>query len=537
MTTKKNKKTDSSHYSFELTSELKAKGKWELDDQIFILPQEWMPLNFKKLIEKVIPQVGMKELYTADEIIAQYEAKVLSLKKNSQSKVQFLKLYFNTGKVSCFLFLNEKISPFELQTELRENLGSFLSEVLSDSKKTQMGLNLESYSQKSDSKDVQRVLQSFVFLMHTLLWKPVDFGRRVQKSSKEKNHFRVRVQASFLSRENFRSWVQLSTLQALANNEVRTLAELPANELTPRAYREHVRKYAQKEGLQFEFWNIAELKKRKAGAFLAVARADQNSEGGIIHLKYSPRSSKKPVLALVGKGICFDTGGYNIKTGSYMLGMHGDMTGSALALALCGLLSRLKVDFEVHAYLAIAENLISPTAYKPNEVVIASDGTSIEVVDTDAEGRMILADTLVQVRKQKPSLAIDFATLTGAAIRALDTRRSAVFSNRTELLEASVQAGERSGERTWPFPIGEDYRKELDSKIADIMQCASGNNSDHIYAATFLSHFIGEEIPWIHVDLSSTKNKGGLGLISSQTTGFGVLWAMEFIQYWMNNKI
>lgn len=323
-----------------------------------------------------------------------------------------------------------------------------------------------------------------------------------------------------------------------ANNEVRTLADLPANELHPGSYRTRVQALAKEHGLKYEFWDIKELKKRKAGAFLAVTRADPNSEGGIACIRYVPKSrnSKTKTLSLVGKGICFDTGGYNVKGSAYMLGMHGDMTGSALAFALVGYFAQIKAPFEVHAYLALAENLISPTAYKPNEVVIASDGTSIEVVDTDAEGRMILADTLAFARQEKPDLMIDFATLTGAAVRALDTRKSAVFSHDEKLAQQAVRCGEASGERLWTFPLDEDYKKGLKSKIADFLQCSSSNAADHIYAATLLSHFAGKETPWLHVDLASCENKGGLGLINSDTTGFGILWADTMVREYFKLK-
>jgi leucyl aminopeptidase len=163
-------------------------------------------------------------------------------------------------------------------------------------------------------------------------------------------------------------------------------------------------------------------------------------------------------------------------------------------------------------------------------VIVASDGTSIEIIDTDAEGRLILADTLALVRKTNPSLCIDYATLTGTALRALDTQRCAVFSNRPDLAVAAVQAGDASGERTWSFPLGDEFQDGLKSKVADLSQVGPGKNADHIYAATFLAHFIGEETPWIHVDLSAGENKGGLGLVSSDTTGFGMFWTDELVK-------
>jgi leucyl aminopeptidase/proline iminopeptidase len=214
------------------------------------------------------------------------------------------------------------------------------------------------------------------------------------------------------------------------------------------------------------------------------------------------------------------------------------MTGSALALSLCGYFARTQADIEVHAYMALAENLISPTAYKPNEVVVASDGTSIEVVDTDAEGRMVLADTLAFARKGKPDLLIDYATLTGAAIRSLDRKKSAVFSHthREDLAQLAVRCGDQSGERVWYFPLDADYRKGLKSRIADLLQCSESSNADHIYAATFLSHFVGAETPWVHVDLVACENKGGLGLIGTDTTGFGVLWTDTFVKEFLGQS-
>jgi leucyl aminopeptidase len=157
------------------------------------------------------------------------------------------------------------------------------------------------------------------------------------------------------------------------------------------------------------------------------------------------------------------------------------------------------------------------------------DGTSIEVIHTDAEGRMLLADTLALARKSKPKFAIDFATLTGACPAAIDTRRSGIFSNREELAAKAVKVGEACGERVCSFPIGEDYKEPLKSEVADILQCTQGNSADQIYGATFLAHFIGDETPWVHVDLSCEDNKGGLGLVSSSTTAFGVRFGYELI--------
>jgi leucyl aminopeptidase len=146
---------------------------------------------------------------------------------------------------------------------------------------------------------------------------------------------------------------------------------------------------------------------------------------------------------------------------------------------------------------------------------------------------MVLSDTLVIASREKPALLLDFATLTGAALRALDTGRSAFFANSPKLMTAAHQAGEESGERVWGFPMGEDYVTHLKSRVADVRQCSTTNYADHIYAATFLSHFVEKGVPWVHLDLSSCEHKGGLGLIESDTTGFGLRWARALAQKWL----
>ncbi len=440
-----------------------------------------------------------------------------------------LRIHFNSGGTSLFLGIDSRQSTFEINTALRK-CGEELIQAARGSKPA---LSLRLDLRHLDDADARRVLPSFAFLCNASTWKPRQFGKKAKASSGKKTASEA-LTVEVLTRLN-KAEAQALALRGAAlgnaNNRVRTLADLPANELNPKSYRQKAVELCKELGLETEFLDYAELEKRKAGAFLAVARADRTNGAGILHVTYKPSKAgkNKKKLALIGKGICFDTGGYNIKT-SHMLGMHGDMTGSAIALSMIAMYAELKVDFEIHTYLALAENLISPTAYKPNEVVVACDGTAIEVVDTDAEGRMVLSDTLAIARKEKPSLAIDFATLTGAAIRSLDTRRGAVFTNQPELAARAIACGDRTGERVWNFPIGDDYRRELKSKIADILQCSASNNADHIYAATFLSHFIGAETPWLHLDLVPAENKGGLGLVSSDTTGFGVFWADEMIR-------
>jgi leucyl aminopeptidase len=314
------------------------------------------------------------------------------------------------------------------------------------------------------------------------------------------------------------------------NHLARWLSALPANELTPASYRKFVAALAEQEGWQMRFLDSRALRRKKAGAFLAVAQASPVDDAGIVLLRYRPGTGSGKHLALVGKGICFDTGGVNIKPAKHMHGMHEDMQGSAVALGTLFTLSRLKPDIAIDCWLALAQNHIGNRAYKPNDVVTACNGTSIEVVHTDAEGRMVLADTLALASRENPGFLIDYATLTGTCIYALSSRYSGVFSNRATLHAALIAAGQDSGERVWPFPLDADYDEPLKSTLADTRQCALEGEADHILAARFLKRFVAEAIHWIHVDLAAGNHEGGLAHIPTATTGFGIRFTLNLIR-------
>lgn len=384
-------------------------------------------------------------------------------------------------------------------------------------------------------RDAAMVLEWIASLVAIAEWHPPLYGKKHKKQSEKKPKHKTVEIVTALKPKDVAGVLAEGQALGEANNLVRTLANMPSNDLNPIRYLELIESRAKMLGYQIEFYSARKLEAMKAGAFLAVIQGSKGRSGGIVRLSYRPKKGAKKVkrAVLVGKGLCFDTGGHNLKTSNYMHGMHRDMTGSAVALALFEAFVKLEAPLEVEAFLALAENMISPDAYRPNDIVVASDGTSIEVVDTDAEGRMVLADTLVLAKKEKPGILIDFATLTGSAVRAIGTERSAVFSNNDNLLKAAHEAGERTGDRVWGFPIGDEFAKKLESESADIMQCAVSGPGDHMLAATFLSHFVGKETPWLHCDLSADTNKGGLGLVDTETTGFGVRLGFALIRDWL----
>jgi leucyl aminopeptidase len=318
--------------------------------------------------------------------------------------------------------------------------------------------------------------------------------------------------------------------EAEGNFLARSLTALPANKLTPRLYRQKIAALARREGWEFKFYGTTALKRLGAGAFLAVAQGSPEDDAGIVHLRYTPKGARNaPRVGLVGKGICFDTGGMNLKPARHMHGMHQDMAGSAAVLGILLALTRLRANVPVDAWLALAQNHIGPAAYKQNDVVTAMNGTTIEVIHTDAEGRMVLADTLALASAKKPQLLIDFATLTGSCIGALGTAYSGVLSNRDEFVPELIQAGRASGERVWPFPMDADFDTQLESEVADIKQCTLENDADHILGARFLGRFVEPDVPWVHVDIASSAHKGGLAHIPTEITGFGVRLGLQLL--------
>jgi leucyl aminopeptidase len=317
---------------------------------------------------------------------------------------------------------------------------------------------------------------------------------------------------------------------AAGNHLARWLTTLPPNELDCVAYRKALQRLAHREGWSFRFYDERALGRLGAGAFLAVTRANEHRGAGIVRLRYRPRGTRPARrIGLVGKGICFDTGGVNLKSHKGMYLMHGDMQGSAVAVGSLLTLSRSHAPLEIDCWLALTENQIGPRAYRPQEVVRAMNGVTIQVVHSDAEGRMVLADTLVLAAREKPALLLDYATLTGACVNAITDRYSGAFTNRHDLHEAVQAAGRASGERVWCFPMDADFDRDLESPVADVLQCAVEAKGDHILAARFLSRFVPQDLAWVHFDLAASEHKGGLAHVPTEFTGFGVRYTAHLL--------
>jgi leucyl aminopeptidase len=417
------------------------------------------------------------------------------------------------GTRIAYACIKPDIKAFDLLTLCRK-----LIAVFNNSKQCSLSVHVSGFTEKQK----HRFIEAIVAAAYAASAKMPNF-----KSDKKDNKaFSEMTIYGALKPDGYKHTVAEGEGNALC----RYLSMLPPNKLTPTEYVKILRPLCKENNWKMEFLDISALKRKKAGAFLAVVQGSSVQDAGIVCLRYNPkRISRMKKLALVGKGICYDTGGTNLKPAKYMYGMHEDMQGSAVALGVLLALTRLKVDFPVECWLALAMNHIGPKAYKPNDVVTASDGTTIEVVHTDAEGRMVLSDTLNFATQKKPSLLLDYATLTGACVYSLGTAYTGVFTNREKLIPELIHVGQECGERVWPFPMDEDYDAALKSKIADIKQCSLEGNADHILAARFLSRFVKHDTPWIHMDLASSSSKGGLAHIPTDTTGFGIRYTLKLL--------
>jgi leucyl aminopeptidase len=287
-----------------------------------------------------------------------------------------------------------------------------------------------------------------------------------------------------------------------SQNFVRDLVNEPSNRMTPTILGDRAKKMAQEVGLQCEVYGADKIKELKMGAFWSVAQGSDEPPALIV-LKYEPAGAPaKPVLGLVGKGITFDTGGISIKPADGMEKMKYDMAGGATMMGAMRAIALLKPKVKVTAIICATENMPSGKAQKPGDVQIAMSGKSIEIINTDAEGRLVLADGLHYAKQLGCTHLIDAATLTGAVVVALGYVNAGVFANDDQMYERFKSALDKAGEKMWRLPLDEEYKESIKSNIADIVN-SGGRWGGSITAAMFLKEF-AEETPWIHLDIAGT---------------------------------
>ncbi|MHC1480363.1 leucyl aminopeptidase family protein [Frateuria aurantia] len=284
---------------------------------------------------------------------------------------------------------------------------------------------------------------------------------------------------------------------ATATGMVRDLVNTPAEHMGPKQLAEAVKQLAKAHKARIKEWVGDELLSDNFPTIHAVGRASHRSPR-LIELNWGKASH--PGLVLVGKGVCFDTGGLDLKPSSGMRWMKKDMGGAAHAIALAELVMQAKLPVRLSLLIPAVENAVSGPAMRPGDIITTRAGITVEVDNTDAEGRLVLCDALAYGAERKPELMIDFATLTGAARVALGPELPALFGNHTASTQALQSAGDRQHDPVWPLPLWQPYMRMLDSSFADISNCAQGGHAGAITAALYLQRFVPADIDWLHLD-------------------------------------
>jgi leucyl aminopeptidase len=337
---------------------------------------------------------------------------------------------------------------------------------------------------------------------------------------------------TLLSSEKIGPAIELGRATAEAVCRARDLVNEPASRVTPKTLAAEARQVAKNAGLRCEVFGKAQIEKLDMRLFLAVSQGSAE-EPQLVRLTYTPeRGAKKPPVALVGKAITFDSGGLSIKTASGMEDMKTDMAGAAAVIGAMELVARLKPPFPVRGYFGACENLPSGTAYKPGDVVKGKNGLSVEILNTDAEGRLVLADVLAWAMEDEPSAIVDLATLTGAIIVALGPWTAGLFSNDDALANELLAAARTSGEAVWRMPLPPEMEELIKSPIADLKN-TGGRFGGSINAALFLQHFVAgdRKLPWAHLDIAGPSSVDRERPYTPRgATGAGVRLLAEWIE-------
>jgi leucyl aminopeptidase len=329
--------------------------------------------------------------------------------------------------------------------------------------------------------------------------------------------------------ESAKDDVALGEKIAAAVNIARDLSSEPPNELPPASLAEAAKKVAKENGLKIEVFDMAEIKKRGMRLIEAVGRGSAH-EPRFVHLSYVPKGPSKKRLVFVGKGITFDTGGISIKPAAGMGEMKHDMSGAGNMVGLMAAVAALKPQVEVHALMACAENMPDGNAYRPGDVWPSLDGKSVEIINTDAEGRLVLADALAYGRKLLPDLMVDNATLTGACVVALGNTCSGFYATNDETAHEFAASVKEAGEQMWRMPLLEELKDQLKSDVADIKHTGDRWGGS-ITAALFLREFIGDVKNWVHADIAGpVTTDRAVGWCPKGATGHGVLTYVALVE-------
>jgi leucyl aminopeptidase len=329
-----------------------------------------------------------------------------------------------------------------------------------------------------------------------------------------------------------RGKVEKAGVVADAVGLARDLGNEPGGSLTPAAFAARAKELATDAGLKVTVWDEKRIAREKLGGLLAVNQGSTNP-ARMVRISYEPAgTAARNRVALVGKGITFDSGGLSLKNAPGMMAMKVDMSGGGAVLAAMSVLAAIDAPVAVEGYIPLTDNMTGGDAQRPGDVFTARDGKTVEVLNTDAEGRLVLADALALAAETEPDAIIDVATLTGSASVALGTGYAALLASDDDLAGRLEDASTRTGEKIWRLPLPDEYRSQLDSTVADLKNIGNGPYGGALVAGLFLREFVGD-VPWAHIDLGlSAMSEVNKGLLVKGATGFGVRLLVDTVAHW-----
>ena len=429
----------------------------------------------------------------------------------------------NKKKKEIFSFdisYNQKIIIFSLKKNENsyEKAGARLFEFFKNE-------NLNKINIFGDTIENSNKIKCLHELAHGIKLKSYSFDKYLTK----KNSQTLNINIITKERINLRLIKNFNAVEK-GVNLTKDLVSEPGNVLHPDEYAKRIT-YLKKIGLKITVYNTAKLRKLKCNALLGVGQG--SSRGSyIVTMEWNGNKKQKKPLAFVGKGVCFDTGGISLKPARFMEDMTYDMAGSAVVVGLLKSLAMRKAKVNAVGVVGLVENMVSGNAQRPGDIVKSFSGKTIEVLNTDAEGRLVLADAITFTEKKfKPNLIIDLATLTGAIVVALGSEYAGLFSNDDKLSKKLFDAGEKVDEKVWRLPLHENYDKLMNSKNADMQNINYVGGAGSTTAAQFLQRFIINKTPWAHLDIAGmafSKYAGSLN--SSGATGYGVRLLDKFVE-------
>ena len=465
-------------------------------------------LNFKVERKIFSAQISNKiKVYLKNLKFKKKEEKIISFDISEKNKILFI-------KVKEKLVLNN----FE---ELGANFYSFIK----TNKIDKVNLYADTLKSFKSNKENTKLILNFV---HGFNLKSYSFNKyKTQNKNIFYFLFKIISSEKTLLNNNYFKYKAIES----GVFQTRNLVSEPPNILYPKKYVEIIKKLSSL-GLKIQIYNESKMKKLGMNAILGVGRGSIN-ESFLVTIEWrGNKKSKNKPLAFVGKGVCFDTGGISLKPARFMEEMKYDMAGSAVVVGLLKTLALRKAKVNAIGVVGLVENMPGGNAQKPGDIVKSYSGKTIEVLNTDAEGRLVLSDALSFTEKKfKPKFIIDLATLTGAIIVSLGEEYAGLFSNNDDLSNKIFEASKKIGEKVWRLPLNENYNKLMDSTVADVQNINYSGGAGSITAAQFLQRFIINKTPWAHLDIAGvTFSKKDSNLNPKGATGFGVRLLNKLIE-------